>query len=94
MSMQLSHLSEPHTMEVATGILSALVAVTTRLFGPDVSIAESYDPEHPQDKYVQLSVKVKMAPTDIVRAEGEWAREIARIAPRWDRLRLLILPTS
>jgi len=92
MATQIYQIYEPQVVEAATGILSALVALTTRLFGPDVSIAESYDPEHPQDKYVRLSVKVAMSPVEIVRVEREWTREVARIAPRWDKLKLLILP--
>ena len=92
MATQLPNIYQVNTVDAATSMLSALVAVTTKLFGRDVTISESYDPEHPNDKFVELTVRVKMAPAEIVLAEGEWARQISIIAPRWDNLRLLILP--
>jgi len=79
---------------VATDYLSRLIALTTRLFGEDVGISESFDPEFPSDKSIVFSVETRLAPQQIVRAEQEWIRGVSEIVSNWESIRLLILPAE
>ena len=76
----------------AFDIITEIVRVTTRLFGEDVRVYESCDPEFPQDKWVVFAVEPTMEISELLRAEREWVRAMAQIAPECDMARLLIRP--
>ena len=73
--------------------LAALIAATTKFFGGTATLCESYDPEFPDDKYLQISVRTRLQPEQIVLAESEWIAAMMKISPTWEDLRLRIEPT-
>jgi len=73
-------------------MLAKLTSITTGVFGGNTTFKESFDPEYPADKYLELTVRTKLAPEQIVLAETEWIKAMAEIAPAWGDLRLKIVP--
>jgi len=78
------------TAAVAVEMLAKLIGATCELFGGNVSMYESFDPEFRDDKYTVLSVTTKLNPKDAAHAEREWVRRVEAIAPSWKDLRLSI----
>jgi hypothetical protein len=76
----------------AFDIITDIVRVTTKLFGEDVRVYESCDPEFPAHKWVVFAVEPIMEISELLRAEREWVRAMAQIAPECDMARLLIRP--
>lgn len=78
--------------ESAVKILSGIVSLTTRLFGEDVKVYESFDPEYPEDTYTVFSVQSEQPVEELCQAEQEWVRSLATIAPACDSIRLELCP--
>jgi len=70
----------------------AVVGITTEIFGKDVRISESHDPEFRDDKCILLKAMTDLPPDGIVSAEMEWADRVVAVNPHWDNLRLLVYP--
>jgi hypothetical protein len=77
---------------VTAATIEELKDATTRLFGGAVSVEESFDPEYPSDTYTVMTVETTLPVEEIVKTEREWSRTVFRLAPKWESLRLLILP--
>ena len=75
---------------VAVEMLAKLISTTCELFGGEVSVYESCDPEFRDDKYTVLAVTTRLSPKDAVQAERQWVRRVEAIAPAWKELRLSI----
>jgi len=67
-----------------------IVGVTTAVFGTEVRIKESYDPEFPNERYVVLCAEVDAEGSDILRMESEWVKRVADISPNWHGFRLRV----
>ncbi len=74
--------------------LRKIIAATTEIFGEDVHVKESCDPEFPEEKYVVFSVSARGNAREIVAQEAEWVRRVRDVAPAWDAFRLSIRPTA
>ena len=74
----------------AVDIVRDLVAMTTRLFGEDVKVYSSCDPEYPSDDAVVFAVETDMQFDQLMQAESAWARELRRIAPKQTAFRLYV----
>ena len=72
--------------------LAALLAATKDIFGGAAILRETFAPEFPGDKYLQISVQTKLEPEQIVRAESVWISAMMRISPTWEDIRLKIEP--
>lgn len=63
---------------------------TKDIFGGEVAIYESCDPEFPADKYVVLAAQTRLRAEQIVEAETAWIEALQRIAPTVADIRLNI----
>ncbi len=88
----IARLQNPEIANVAINILHRIVEVTTSIFGDDVKISESFDPEFPEDKNIVLSVETDWPTDRVIQAEQEWAKAIGNISPTLETIRLSILP--
>jgi hypothetical protein len=66
--------------------VAKVVEMTCELFGGDVSLYESFYPEHPTDRYPVISVTTRLSPKEAVRTESVWIHRIMEIAPDWKDL--------
>ena len=80
---------EREDAERALQVMSALVAITTRLFGP-VVVLEDGDPESAGDRYVVLAVDVQEPSEEIARRHRQWVEAVGAIAPGLETVRLRI----
>jgi len=60
------------------------------IFGDDVSVKSSHDPEFPGETYTVLSPQVSADSAAILRMESEWVERVARLAPNGHGFRLRI----
>ena len=56
--------------------LQALISLTSRLFGGEVSASDDYDPEHPADHYTVLAVVTRLEAAAALEAEMQWVRAL------------------
>jgi hypothetical protein len=80
----------PNDAEHKKEKLGELIAATAELFGGDVSVYESFDPEYPDDVYTVLAVRTRLAPAEAVRTERDWIRRSQAIGRCLDDVRLSI----
>jgi hypothetical protein len=79
--------------QVAVSIIQEIIGLTTRLFGKQVTTYESRDPEFPEDSTVVFSVVAPLETHQILKAEQEWVRTVAKIAPKSSgKISLLVYP--
>jgi hypothetical protein len=76
----------------ATDLILRVVGITTDIFGKDVRVSQSYDPEFAKDKFVVLTVETELSPAEIVEAEQRWIQQVFKVNPHWEQLRLLVFP--
>lgn len=74
--------------------LRKIIAITTEIFGEDVQVKESCDPEFPEERYVVFSVITRGDPRETVAQESEWVRRVGEVACDWDAFRLSIRPAA
>jgi hypothetical protein len=67
-----------------------IIGITTDIFGEDVRIKESYDPEFPAEKYIVLVVEATGGNDVLLRMESEWIRRVAQVTLSWHGIRLSI----
>jgi len=78
------------TADEAVRMIAEIVEITGELFGADVNVARSCDPEFPDNKSVVFSVQTSGTVRESCEAEREWIRRIEAIAPHWKLLRLAV----
>jgi len=76
--------------KAAYDVLSKLIGETTRLFGENVRIYESRDPEFPDDANIVFRVEAPLGSSEALRAEREWAKAVYKIAPKAGMFNLVI----
>ena len=74
--------------------LRKIIAVTSEIFGEQVQVKESCDPDFPEERYVVFSVIADGDPQATVAQEREWVRRVSDVAPDWDGFRLSIRPNA
>lgn len=67
-----------------------IIGITTELFGDDVRIKESYDPDFPDEKYIVLVVVSGGDNPVLLELESEWIRRVAQVTSSWHGIRLSI----
>jgi len=75
-----------------TSTLSAVVAITTELFG-STHVYQDADPEFAEDAYTVFAVECADPIEDVLKKERAWVQRVQAIAPRCD-YRLSILPSA
>ena len=75
---------------VAFETVQKIFDLTTEIFGDDVSVKSSHDPEYPSETYTVLSPQVSADNPTILRMESEWVERVARLAPNGHGFRLRI----
>ena len=65
---------------VAVEMLTKLISTTCEIFGGEVSIYETCDPEFQDDKYTVLAATTALSPKEAAQAEREWVRRVESIA--------------
>lgn len=78
--------------KLATDIIDSIVDLTTNLFGEDVRIYASHDPEFPESRYTVLAVQSSRPLAELMQLELEWVRGVSRISPGFDTFRLKLTP--
>jgi adenosyl cobinamide kinase/adenosyl cobinamide phosphate guanylyltransferase len=74
----------------AITVLQKLVGVANEIFGDDVMIGNSVDPEFPDEVHTVLTPCVNADSATVLRMESEWVAKVAEIAPGWHRFRLYV----
>ncbi len=83
-------LDNDETVERKATMLAELISATRELFGGEVSMSESFDPEYPDDAYTVLAVETRLSPAEAVRTERVWIRRSQAIGRCLDDVRLSI----
>ncbi len=79
--------------KVAIETLKEIVGTTTHLFGEKVYVYESRDPEFPEDSTVVFSATTVLDVHQIMQAQSDWVRTVARVAPKSSgSISLLVYP--
>jgi phosphate uptake regulator len=76
----------------ATEIIDSIVDLTTNLFGENVRIYASHDPDFPETRYTILAVESSRPVAELLELELEWARGVNKISPGFDSFRLKLIP--
>ena len=71
--------------------LRKIISVTTEIFGDDVQVKETCEPEFPDERYVVFSVATRGNPREVVAQEAEWIRRVGALGTDWDAFRLAIV---
>ncbi len=74
--------------------LRKIIAITTEIFGEDVHVKNSCDPEFTEERYVVFSVSTRRDPQGVVAQESEWVRRVGEVSPDWHAFRLSIRPAA
>jgi hypothetical protein len=74
----------------AVTVLQQLIALANEIFGDDIAISNSVDPEFPEEIHTVLTPCVNADSAAVLRMESEWVARVAEIAPGWHRFRLYV----
>lgn len=78
------------SLSIASAKTREVIALTSEIFGGPVTVQESYDPEHPNHKWIVVTAEATASRSAILKLESEWARRISSSSPHSDGFRLRI----
>jgi len=90
-ALNLQAVTQPPDEANVLPALSKLMLATKDIFGGEVAIYESCDPEFPADKYIVFAAETRLRAEQIVEAETAWILALQRTIPTAGDIRLNIV---